>query len=206
MLQKILKLLPELRKYKVLPEDKLAALEIAAAKGSLNDASKSRDDVVIELERQWSSLPKLATKNSDVVAVYAGHLMANANMQKAEKIIRKQLKKDWNKTLVSLYGKVSTDDVGKQLLYAVNWLKERNNDAVLLLCLGRLSLQNEQWVNAREYFENSMKLETNSEVCAELGRLLAHLGEHEKSNEYFQQGLKMLQNGLADLPMPADKP
>ncbi len=198
----VLALLPELKKYKVLEQDKLDELELQACRESIVEAAKSKANISVELQTLWQGFSKTAIKNSGLVACYAAQIMAAGGMQEAEKLIRNQLKKDWDKELVALYGKVAGDDAGKQLLHAENWLKERNNDASLLLCLGRLSLRNSLWGKARQYFESSLKLENSGEVCAELGRLLAHLGEHEKSSEYFQQGLLLATSGLVELPMP----
>ena len=201
--QELLALLPELKQYKVLTPEKLAELELTASKKSIIDAAKSRTgDTSVELHKLWKLLPKASQKNSEVVAAYAEAIMTLGDMQEAEKLIRKQLTKDWNKQLVALYGRVKAEDVGRQLIHAESWLRERNNDAGLLLCLGRLSLSNSLWGKAREYFEISFKLEETGDVCAELGRLLAHLGEHEKSNEYFQRGLMLATNGLPELPLP----
>lgn len=203
--QEVLALLPDLKKHKVLSVEELEALELRAGQHSILDAAKVRGDVEAELNALWQRLPANVTKNSEAVALYAEQILAAGNAVTAEKIIRNQLKKDWNKKLINLYGRVEGEDTGKQLLYAENWLQERNNDAALLLCLGRLSLRNSLWGKAREYFEISLKLEQNSEVCAELGRLLAQLGEHEKSNEYFQRGLMLATNNLPELPLPEKK-
>ncbi|WP_101758473.1 heme biosynthesis HemY N-terminal domain-containing protein [Oceanicoccus sp. KOV_DT_Chl] len=200
--QELLKLVPELKKYKVLSPEQLTALELTASKNSIIETAKLRNDVTAELHKLWKMLPKTAVKNSDVVAAYAERIIAAGEMVEAEKLIRKQLKKDWNIKLVDLYGRVEGEDAGKQLLHAESWLQERNNDASLLLCLGRLSLRNSLWGKAREYFEISLKLEESGDTCAELGRLLACLGEHEKSNEYFQQGLMLATHGLPQLPLP----
>lgn len=200
--QQLLALLPELKKYKVLSPEQLQALEIKACKESILDVARLKHDTLPQLTKLWSSLPKSATKNSEVLACYVEQLIKVGGVDEAEKRIREHLKKHWDKKLITLYGKMAINDTGKQLLYAEKWLQERNNDADLLLCLGRLSLRNSLWGKAREYFENSLKLEARAEVCAELGRLLSHLGEHEKSNEYFQQGLMMVAGGLVDLPMP----
>lgn len=203
--QAVLALIPELKKYHVISDEKLDELVLTASRNSLIEAGCIRGVTAGQLETLWARLPKAAVKHSDVVECYADQLIMLGDMSKAEKLIRSQLKKDWNKKLVSLYGTIASDDAAKQLIHAENWLKERNNDAPLLLCLGRLALRNSQWGKAREYFENSLKLESNAEVYGELGRLLSHLGELEKSNEYFQRGLVLIPNGLTALPMPEKK-
>jgi HemY protein len=204
--QELLNILPQLKKYNVLSADKLAELELTASIESIDEAARLRGNVAAELEKLWKSFSKSVTRDSNVVATYAKHIMTAGNMAGAEILIRNQLRKDWNKELVDLYGQVKGDDVGKQLIHAENWLKERNSDARLLLCLGRLSLRNLLWGKAREYFEVSLKLEQSGEVCAELGRLLSQLGEHEKSNAYFQKGLLLITHGLPDLPLPDRRP
>ncbi|MFA7553108.1 MAG: heme biosynthesis protein HemY [Spongiibacteraceae bacterium] len=205
--QEVINLLPDLKKYKVLSADQLDQLELQASKELIVETAKARgnisaDNIFADLQSLWKKLPKSATSNGDVLACYAGHIMAVGGMQQAEKLIYQQLKKSWNKSLVELYGKVLGDDVSRQLLRAEAWLQERNNDATLLIALGRLSLRNSLWGKAKEYFENSLKFEDSGEACAELGRLLAHMGEHEKSNAYFQRGLMLATDGLIDLPMP----
>jgi HemY protein len=203
--QAILDLLPDLRKYKVAPEPALHELELTASKARIDDISKGRDNTLSDLNNFWSTLPKAMARNSEFVACYAEHIIPVGGEQQAEKLIRNQLKREWNKDLISLYGTVASEDAGKQLLHAEAWLLERNNDSILMLTLGRLSLRNGLWGKAKEYFENSLKMEKTGEVCAELGRLLAHLGEHERSNEYFHQGLLLNTSVLPQLPMPEKK-
>ena len=85
---------------------------------------------------------------------------------------------------------------------AEGWLKTHPEDPSLLLTLGRLSLQNRLWGKARDYLEASLRLQRNPEACAELARLLAGLGENERSNALFQEGLGLLDERLLALPLP----
>jgi HemY protein len=71
-----------------------------------------------------------------------------------------------------------------------------------LLTLGRLSLQNRLWGKARDYLESSLRMQRNPEACAELARLLASLGETERSNQLFEEGLGLLDERLLALPLP----
>jgi len=194
----LLALMPELNKYKILPPEQLRNLELSAAKASLDEAAKSREGRGAgELASQWKQLSKTLTKNSDLVVHYAQQLIAGQDSQRAERLIRNQLKRDWNSELLDLYGCASGDDGKKQLLYAENWLKERNNDAALYLCLGRLSMRENLLDKALEYLENSLKLEHRAPVCAEMGRLLCMRGDYQRAAQYFQQGLAFDAPGTA---------
>ncbi len=198
----VIDLLPDLRKHKILGHDELEALELRAARAQLDEAVRVKVKPADMLHGAWKSFPKSLRRNGRLVASYAGYLIQLGDQATAEKIIRKQLNRHWEKPLLDLYGSVVGADSSLQLIEAESWLKARSNDAALMLCLGRLSLRNELWGKARDYFEGSVKLELNAEACGELGRLYAHLGEHEKSTEYFQKGLLVDLQGLPELPMP----
>jgi HemY protein len=112
------------------------------------------------------------------------------------------LKSNWDNQLVLRYGLLKNTDASRQLLRAEGWLKERPGNSALMLTLGRLSMRNKLWGKARDYFDSSLKIQGSPEACAELARLLAHLGEHELSTEYYQRGLLMTAATLPELPMP----
>ncbi|MCE6982513.1 heme biosynthesis protein HemY, partial [Pseudomonas frederiksbergensis] len=110
----------------------------------------------------------------------------------AEQALRTALKRQYESHLARLYGLVRGGDLARQLQTAEGWLKEHPDDPSLLLTLGRLSLQNRLWGKARDYLESSLRVQRNPEACAELARLLASLGDAERSNQLFQEGLGML--------------
>jgi HemY protein len=197
-------ILPELRKAKIIDKQELAGLELRCNHALLQTAASLNNDekALAALQREWQKFSKQAQRNSELVKLYATELAELGEHNEAEKAVRKQLSKEWSAALVELYGILKSDDLSKQLLHAETWLRERNNDATLLLTTGRLSMRNQLWGKAREYFEHSLKLEQRAETCAELGRLLAALGDHQRANHYFQQGLLASTNGLPKLPLP----
>ena len=65
------------------------------------------------------------------------------------------------------------------------------------------TLANSLWGKARDYLESSLQVQRNPEACAELARLLAQLGDTERSNQLFQEGLGLLDNRLLASPLPA---
>ncbi|WP_372758180.1 heme biosynthesis HemY N-terminal domain-containing protein [Litorivivens sp.] len=198
----LLALLPDLKKHGVTDAEELETLRRHCILGQLkrhSDASKTSDE---ELAHWWHKLPKDVHQDDTMVASYVRQLISRSMDREAEDLLRKHLRKSWQRELVELYGKVAGPEPDKQLLTAEAWLPERTNDASLLLTLGRLSLRNQLWGKAREYFDNSYRLDPGHDVCAELGRLLAYLGEHERSAAFFQESLQK-SGGAIDVKLPS---
>ncbi len=195
-------LLPQLRKHKVLAVDELELVEFVAYEGALAEAGKKDSARLAAIKTQWEVTPKALRKDPRLVAIYVRALAAAEANTQAESVLRSQLQKSWDSGLARLYGTVAGEDVNKQLLTAERWLQQQPEDASLLLTLGRLSLMNELWGKAREYFAASIRISPDAESYAELGRLLANLGEAQQSYDSFHQGLMLSTNGLPNLPQP----
>ncbi|MGQ9424896.1 heme biosynthesis HemY N-terminal domain-containing protein [Gilvimarinus sp. F26214L] len=201
------KLMPDLRRHKILPASELSRLEVQLYAALLDKAGtkaklQSAQDGPATIEDEWMAMPAPLRKKVDLQKVYVRQLLKVGAEAKVESFLRRELKKTWDESLVATYGRVEGKDVQKQLLVAEHWQQEHPGDAVLLLTLGRLCLRNREWTRARDYFESSLKLRKDPDTYAELARLLAHQGEHTKSTEYYQQGLLMTTAGLPKLPMP----
>ena len=201
----LIRLMPELRKDKVLSGKELAELERRAWGQNLSLAVQREDDGQAarqSLERAWQQLTNAQRQEPQLVLAYAEQLRQLGAESEAEEILRTALKREYESHLARLYGLVRGSDPAKQLQTAEGWLKTHPQDPSLLLTLGRLSLQNRLWGKARDYLENSLRLQRNPETCAELARLLAGLGENERSNALFQEGLGLLDERLLALPLP----
>src|SRR5690606_9057073 len=86
------------------------------------------------------------------------------------------LKRSWEPRLVEAYGKVRAADTGKQLKQAESWLRERPDDAALLIAAARLCMANELWGKARSYLESSIAIDPAPESYALYGCRLGRLG------------------------------
>lgn len=133
---------------------------------------------------------------------YADQLRRLGAEAQAEEVLRSALKREYNSHLARLYGLVRGTDPLKQLQAAEGWLKHHPADPSLLLSLGRICLQGRLWGKARDYLESSLRMERNPETCAELARLLGQLGETDRSNQLFQEGLGLLDERLLSRPLP----
>lgn len=201
----LIRLLPELRKDKVLPAQELAELERRAWGQNLGLAAQrdtGGEAGLQSLTLAWQQLTSAQRQEPTLVLAYAEQLRRLGAQSEAEEVVRGALKRTYDSHLVRLYGLLRGSDPAKQLQTAEGWLKAHPADASLLLTLGRLCLQNSLWGKARDYFESSLKLERNPETCAELARLLAQLGDTARSNQLFQEGLNLLDERLLALPLP----
>ncbi|HEV8077029.1 MAG TPA: heme biosynthesis HemY N-terminal domain-containing protein [Marinobacter sp.] len=203
------RLLPELRKYNILVPAELDNLERQAWHNLLEKAASKcrkehRSNPAASLDAftgLWDQLPSSMRRDERTIFNYTSLLADLGDEAQAEILLRKVLRNHWSDELINLYGRVAGQAPDEQLLLAEQWLKDRPNNAELLLALGRLSLRNELWGKAREYFETSLKLQRKRETLAELSRLNAHMGHDTASINLLMQSLEN-DNGLPRLPMP----
>ena len=201
------RLLPELRKRDLLGKDELDQLERTTWRNLMQHAAtacrrQTAGGRSLEpLTRLWDELPGAMRRDDQVIREYAALLASLGDEDQAESLLRNVLRKHWSDELINLYGRLEGSRPEEQLILAEQWLKDRPNNPELLLALGRISLRNELWGKAREYFETSLRLRRSRETLAELSRLNAHMGEKDTSIRLLMQGL-VQDSGLPDLPMP----
>lgn len=199
-------LVPELEKHKVIAVGELQSLSSNAYVQRLDVAAQSGAD---SLRLAWHDVPKTLKHDEALVGVYSSRLLELGQDTEAGKLLTDHLKKAWSDRLVAMLGFVHVRNPQEALLMMEGWLKQHPNNPVLLLTLGRLSLRNQLWGKARDYFELGLRVtdspELSAELNAELARLLEHLGEQERSLECYQKALVMLKQPLPDVPLPAKR-
>ena len=202
----LLSLLPELRKEKALPAAELDELERETWRGRLAEVGESGleqgETSLQPLSKAWHQLSASLRNEPELIATYVEQLRRLGAQAEAEEVLRSALKRSYDSRLARFYGVLRGADPARQLQTAELWLKQHPQDPALQLTLGRLCLQNQLWGKARDYFESSLKLERHPETCAELARLLAQLGELERSNQLLLESLGLLHQGLPPLPQP----
>ena len=203
----LLGLLPNLRKDNVLGSAELSELERQAWHGRLLEAGKPVDGdaatALGALQKAWQAMTKAQHKEPALLAVYAEQLRLLGAEDEAEELLRNALKQQYDVALVRLYGLLHGRDLGLQLQTAEGWLKQHPDDAGLLLTLGRLCLHSELWGKARDYLESSLVFQRHPETCTELARLLAQLGDLQRSNSLYQESLVLLDARLCPPALPA---
>jgi HemY protein len=209
--QGLTNLIPELRKFKVLKEDEIVALEqmcYSELLGSTLEKLPIEADSNTRLQaltKEWKSLPSSLSHDKEMIQRYIEQLVSAGSEDKAESFLHDKIKRQWDEELVNLYGRIKGQDAHKQLEVAKGWLKKNPDSPALKLTLGRLAMRNEQWGKAVDYLEESLVLEKRPETYTELTRVLQHLGDNKRSLRVMQDGLALMGNGLSPIPLPATK-
>ncbi|ROS01988.1 HemY protein [Sinobacterium caligoides] len=195
------KLLPEIKRSAAFSDERYKELLVLAYQELLVAAS-NKEEAEQALTEVWEKVPRKWQHDNDLVYRYAT-LLASAKLdQRAVKLIQGHLRKYWDDRLLEVYGQLVSTDLKQQLMVAEGWLKERNNNATLLLALARLCMRLELWGKAREYYQRSLGFARTSAAFVELARLSEALGESDKSRDYYLQSLAM-QGSVLELPLPS---
>lgn len=197
-------LLPELEKQNLLSPKEIEEMNSTVGLYKLRRARGNP----VALEQAWESIPKKYRGEEKLLLAYATGLSEAGKDARAMSVLTQQLRQNWNDNLVAMLGYIDSGDPAQQLLWLEKWVKDRPNNAVLLLTLGRVSLRNRLWGKGKEYLEAALQFSQSqsltAEINAELARLLEHLGEHERSVACYQRTMGLLERKLPDLPMPEE--
>lgn len=196
-------ILPELQKQQLIPEEEAASLGESVHLWRLDRAT---NESLESLHEAWHAVPKALRDSETLTHRYLQCLLKHGQDAEAGTVLTHFLKRQWSDNLVRLVGWLDGADPQHLLLLLEDALKERPNNPVLMLTLGRLSLRNQLWGKARDYFDHALRSansqELITETSAELARLLEHLGDEEKSLASYHHAIQVLEQKLPDLPMP----
>ncbi|MBD5772737.1 heme biosynthesis HemY N-terminal domain-containing protein [Marinomonas colpomeniae] len=203
----LLILTPILKKDGIFDGDNMLDLERNAFLALLdkikfrNKLGQNSKELVTEVENLWSKLDTLA-QDDRMRQLYAQTLITFGDDTKAEHFIRDSLNQTWSEDLIYEYSNVKQDNTKKLLSNCENWLKREPASANLYLVCGRLSQSMMLWGKARDYYEQALALDANSEALPELSRLLRAMGDTKSSQDLIMINLNHASNKLKPLPLP----
>ncbi len=181
------KMLPKLKKHGRMDADTLAQWsQQVHIERLLQAADGNTVDIV------WQAIPRSERKTLALREVYFASLIRTGMHEKAETELTHELKRNWNGSLVKLYGLAEAPDTSRQLNRAETWLRTRGEDADLLLAAARLCLRVELWGKARSYLETVISIRPSPEVYQVYGRLLAQLGDSDAAADAYRDGLNLV--------------
>ncbi|HEX4330688.1 MAG TPA: heme biosynthesis HemY N-terminal domain-containing protein [Usitatibacter sp.] len=164
-----------------------ASVRRAAHLGNLN--RKAQD--ALALAAYWKQLPTEMRVDPAVAATAARYHLALGGTAEAQAIIEQALERDWNPSLVALYGEAAGSDAMPQIERAEKWLRQHARDPALLLALGKLCMRQELWGKAQSYIEASLALEPTHDGHMSLAALMERIGKPQEAVLHFRRSAEL---------------
>ncbi len=184
----LVELLPTLSKRKVLTATELETLCLNTYSQLLISAHQTHDTPLFETA--WSAIPSSYQYHSKLLGVYCEYYLNTQDLEYPVSLIEKSLKREWNPSLLNYYGSLIAN-VNKQLKLAESWLNQHPQDAELLLCLGRLSIQAKLWGKAQDYFRASINLNPQPQTYWALAQVQEQLNLRDEAQQNYKKGLSL---------------
>jgi HemY protein len=182
--ERLLALLPEARRRRLLGDGEARELELRAADGLLDDSSVADED---DLAALWDRLPAPVRGQAPLLRRYVQRLLDCDAGTRAERVLRDALEAQWDPAQVYLYGLVDTTDAARQLRQAEQWRQRHGDDPVLLLTLGRLCRREALWGKARDYLHACAQAGGPAEAYGELAQVLERMEEPEEALRWYRR-------------------
>jgi HemY protein len=168
------------------PEEASAARR-GAHLGNLN--RKAQDSGA--LTAYWKQLPAEMRVDAAVAATAARYHLALGGNAEAQAIIEQALEREWNPSLVALYGDAAGADALPQIERAEKWLRSQARDPALLLALGKLCMRQALWGKAQSYIEASLALEPTHDGHMTLASLMEQIGKPQEAVQHFRRSAEL---------------
>jgi HemY protein len=197
--EKLSQLLGDIESQKVITGDAFKRLEKRTYRKLLQSKHLLSDNIA--LHNAWQRMPKRLRGDTELLIMYVNRMIELGQTDDVERLIREQLRRHWDSSLVRLYGIIESSDDQNLLSYAEGWLKQHNDDAMLLLSLGRICMRLQLWGKARSYLESSIGLQDNPEAYQALAEILEQVGEANEAAQYYRSGLNIATR-KSKMPIP----
>lgn len=203
--QAVLRLVPDARRRRILPETELAGYELAAHQALL--ALDVPRGALHALREAWHSIPNTMRNRPELVAAYAQQLIKQDAADEAATLLAATLEQNWSDTLVRQYGEIASSQPGTQLENAEEWLAHHGESATLLLAAGRLARRAGLADRAQNYLERSLRLGAGAAAHAELAQLLEARGDRDRALEHYRVAAEAVRTAVTTASMaPASGP
>lgn len=183
------KLLPKIKRAKVFDPVTYAQIEKDVFLHILKDSIFTDFS---QIQTLWNKTPKNLRHDPDILISYAEHLNHWNRNDAAEDLIRRELKRTYDSTLMEYYATLKSKQPAKQVALGEKWLKENSSDPATLKAMGLMCLRNRLWGQAKDYFEALQKIRPSAENYSVLGYIYEKLGESDRALQYYRKGLKII--------------
>jgi HemY protein len=136
-------------------------------------------------------IPADFKRRGKIAAATALALIQYGGDSLAQQLLTDSLNAQWDSELVALYGDCKSGEVIAQIKQAEKWLTHNNQDAGLLLALGKLCFYQKLWGKAQNYLDASISIAPSHGAYTVLGQLAERLGKPAEALKYRQQAMAL---------------
>lgn len=184
--QRLLDLIPVLRKRKIIDEKEYYSLSKRSYMALYQSVVSNHDK-----NHAWQRIPAQWRLDPDIVLMYVPLLIAEGDMNAAEALLKAALNQEWDERLVRYYGRVQIEDLDKQIKTVEQWLKKHKDDACLMLTMAQLYCMKGIWGQAKDMAMASLHISPDAEGHYVLGRIEENRGDKIAALNHFEAGLRL---------------
>ncbi|MDO6764389.1 heme biosynthesis HemY N-terminal domain-containing protein [Agarivorans sp. 1_MG-2023] len=137
----------------------------------------------------WNGMPRKQKKQMTIAAAACRALITSGDNAAAYQLLGDLLNRNADSELLEVAAELKLSDPHPLLQQLTGLIRKHPNNADLLCLIGQLHSQQQQWSEAKERFEQSIKLAPNSLCYQGLAEVHRQLDEPEQAIHYYRQAL-----------------
>lgn len=142
----------------------------------------------------WQKIPEAERRDAKTASVAAQTFISFKECALAQKTIEESLENHWNSHLVAIYADCPEPDTVKRIERAELWLKKHDDDAILLLALGRLCMHQKLWGKAKNYLDASLSVHPSAAAHLAQARLADIMQKPDEAEYHHRLAQELILN------------
>jgi HemY protein len=172
-----------LDKHRGLPAPASLAYKVLAYRGLLRESAADYQS----LTRVWNAIPAGDRAAPELAQEAAACFNRLGRGSEAAHVLEHALKAQWTERLLDEYARCVDINVAAAIAQVETWMQQHGRSAAALRCLGRICLRARLWGKARNYLEESQRLEANADTALALGELAEAMGDAAAAAQCFRE-------------------
>ena len=193
--RQLVQLIPELMKQHNDSVEEYKPYLQRAVTGLFESASGKKD--IPALSTLWQQLPEHVRHEEYAIEAYSAALNNAGGGELATPLLEEHITKKPSRALVTAYGEIQHRRPKEAFSTAKQWESAMSGDSAMLLCLGRLASQAEDFPESADYYEQALSLVPDKSVYNEFAELLTNMGDIDNAQRCYRQGLRYCVQGRA---------
>lgn len=171
-----------LDKHRGLPAPASLAYKVLAYRGLLRENAADLG----ALNRVWNAVPADDRAAPELALEGAACFNRLGRGADAAHALEHALKAQWTERLLDEYARCVDINVSAAIAQVEAWMQEHGRGAAALRCLGRICLRARLWGKARNYLEESQRLQADADTALALGELAEAMGDAAEAAQRFR--------------------